>query len=59
MCIQYDRARHGRLEDDAPVDVELGCEVVRAGGQDYAADCCVGECPEQAGDGAHRRDPRQ
>ncbi len=59
LCIQYDRARHGRLEDDAPVDVELGAEHVRAGGQDNAGDGCVGECTEQAGNGSHRHDPRQ
>ena len=53
MCIQDDRACHRRLEDDAPGDVELGAEYVRAGGEDNAADGCVGECTEQFRAGAH------
>ena len=54
LCIQHDRARHGRLKDDAPGDVELGAEVVRAGGKDYVADGGVGECTDQTSTGAHR-----
>ncbi len=53
MCIQHDRACHRRLEDDAPVDAELGAEVVGAGGKDNVAEDCVGECTGQAGSGAH------
>ena len=39
LCIQHGRACHRRLEDDAPVDVELGSEYVRAGGEDNATEC--------------------
>ena len=42
--MQHDRASHRRLEDDAPGDAELGCEVIGAGGQDYVGDSGVGEC---------------
>ena len=52
--IQNDRACHGRLEDDAPGDAELGAEYVGAWGKDNAADGCVGERTEQARAGAHR-----
>ncbi len=55
MCIQHDRARHGRLKDDAPGDAELGDEVVGAGGKDDVADGGVGECTGQVGAGAHHR----
>ena len=53
MCVQDDRAGHRRLKDDAPGDAELGDEVVGAGGEDDAADGCVGECICQAGAGAY------
>ncbi len=53
LCIQHNRARHGRFEDDAPGDVELGAEYVRAGGKDNVADGGVGECTEQARAGTH------
>jgi hypothetical protein len=53
LCIQHNRACHRRLEDDAPGDAELGAEYVRAGGEDNAADGCVGECTEQFRAGAH------
>ncbi len=43
-----------RLDDDAPGDAELGVEEVGAGGKDYAADGCVGECTGQVRAGAHR-----
>ena len=54
LCVQDNQACHRRLEDDAPGDPELGCEVVGAGGKDDVGDGGVGECSEQAGDGAHR-----
>ena len=54
LCIQHDRACHGRLEDDAPSDSELGTKYVRAGGKDDVADACVGESTEQARADAHR-----
>ena len=59
MCIQRDQARHGRFEDDAPGDAELGVEYVRAGGKDDAADGGVGECTGQGDGVAHHRGPRR
>jgi hypothetical protein len=54
LCIQHDRARHRRLDDNAPGDAELGVEEVGAGVKDNAAnDGCVGECTDQARAGAH------
>ncbi len=52
LCVQGDRCSRRRLKDDAPGDDELGVECVRAGGKDYAADGGIGECTDQASDGA-------
>jgi hypothetical protein len=59
LRVQHDRARHGRFEDNAPVDAELAAEEVGAGSKDHVADGCVGECTGQLGDGVHCRDPRR
>jgi hypothetical protein len=54
LCVQGDRGSRRRLKNDAPGDIELGDEVVVAGGKDDAADGGVGEGAGQASAGAHR-----
>jgi len=55
LRVQHDRACHGRLDDHAPGDSELGAEVVGAGGKDNVADGWAGECTGQAGAASHCR----
>ena len=53
LCVQGDRCSRRRLKDDAPGDVELGVEYVRAGVKDNVAGSGAGKCTGQAIAGAH------